>query len=409
MKRFLSLICLFTLCCTQAIALPTQQVTEWADDIDFYVEQVKTKHLNPFHTLSEEEFDQRIATLKTELDTLSEIQIETRLMGITSALGDGHSNYFMMSGPHRHFPLRFKYFGDELRIIAATEDYEHLLGSELVSINNVPTAGLYEQLKHHLSGVDNQFSEKTSFEFHLTLAKLLAGLGIVADGEEAEFVTKRGNSFSTHHIEPISMALFGQIESPYQSRTPALAMQDIAMPGIQLDIVDETTAYFRFRRYPDLADVLDNCDALQSRLESSNARYLIIDFRGNGGGNFYTGLAFSSCLLPLKQFDWLTGAVLLTDGHTFSAAMSNVVQFKQLFNATVIGEPTGGDPNHFSESYRFELPNSKRKLSLSIRYYPFLEKPTDAVYPEELVTQSWEEYEKGLDVVLVRALEHFQL
>lgn len=407
MKKLLNLMCLFAILCSQAVALPKHQVTEWEEDIDFYVEQVKTKHIKPFHTLSEKEFDQRIATLKAELDILSEVQIETRLMGITSSLSDGHSNYFMMSGPHRHFPLRFKYFGDELRIIAAAEDYEHLLGSELVSINGVPTSDLYERLKHYLSGVDNEFSEKVSFEFHLTLAKLLTGLGIVADGEEAEFVTRSGSSLSTHHIEPISMELFGQIEPPYQARRPALAMKDIAMPGIQLDIVNETTAYFRFRHYPDLESVLDNCAALQSKLESSNARHLIIDFRGNGGGNFYTGLAFSSCLLPLKQFDWLTGAVLLTDGHTFSAAMSNVVQFKQLFNATVIGKPTGGDPNTFSESYRFELPNSKRKLSLSIRYYPFLEKPTEAVYPDEIVAQSWDEYEQGLDVVLSKALEFF--
>ncbi|RUO35943.1 hypothetical protein CWE13_10360 [Aliidiomarina shirensis] len=79
-----------------------------------------------------------------------------------------------------------------------------------------------------------------------------------------------------------------------------------------------------------------------------------------------SGLAFSSCLLPMNQFDWLTGAVLLIDEHTFSAAMTNVIQFKQLFNATVIGKPAGGGPNHYSESYRFELPNSKRNLSLLI-------------------------------------------
>ncbi|RUO35916.1 peptidase S41 [Aliidiomarina shirensis] len=408
MKRFSFLASLLAIFGSQTNALPEPQMTQWAEDIDFYVEQVKTKHIKPFHTLSESDFDQQITTLKADLSTLSEVQIETRLMGITSALGDGHSNYFMMSGPHSHFPFQFKYFGEELRIVATTEDYEHLLGSELVSINEVPTADLFERLKHYLSGVDNQFSEKVSFEFHLTLAKLLRGLGIVADGEKAKFVTKRNNSFSTHHIEPISMALFGQIESPYRTHTPAFTMQDIAMPGIQFDIVNETTAYFRFRRYPDVADVLDNCSALQSKLESSNARNLIIDFRGNGGGNFYTGLAFSSCLLPMEQFDWLKGAVLLTDGHTFSAAMSNVVHFKQLFNATVIGEPTGGDPNHFSESYRFELPNSKRKLSLSIRYYPFLETPTDSIYPDELVIQSWEEFEEGLDVVLMRALEYFK-
>mgnify|MGYP003914378297 CR=1 FL=1 len=405
MSKFISKICLLAMIGLPLVSNSQTQTLNWLEDINYYAEKVKSKHINPFHKLSESEFDTRLAKLKAELGTLTEIQIETRLLGLTAALGDGHSNYFMMSGKHRHLPLRFKYFGNELRIVAATDDYQHLLGSTLVSINGVETPELFDRVKHYLVGVDNQFSRKVRFEYYLTLTKLLIGLDILKDGEKAEIVTKKTNKLHTDNIESVPMKIFGNIESPYVTRSPAVELNDIGMPGIKLGLIDNSIAYFRFRHYPEFEQVVEQCSALQAKLSSSKAEHFIIDFRGNGGGSFYSGLAFSSCLLPIEHFDWLTGGVVLTDGHTFSAAMSNAVQFKQLLNARVIGESTGGDPNAYSENYNFELPNSKRKLSLSIRYYPFIEQQTDALYPDIHVSPSWQEYEEGVDAVLLKALE----
>jgi C-terminal processing protease CtpA/Prc len=181
------------------------------------------------------------------------------------------------------------------------------------------------------------------------------------------------------------------------------------MPGINLSLLKENkVAYFDFNAYPNFEQVTAKCKALQEQLKVANSEYLIIDFRGNGGGSFYTGLAFSSCLLPMDQFDWKTGVFVLTDEHTFSAAMSNTIQFKQILNARTFGTPTGGDPNQFSESHRFVLPNSKRKLSLSKRYYPFLFEDTDAVYPDVLLETSWLDYQQGKDPVLSAVLAEIE-
>ncbi|MGB0860083.1 MAG: peptidase S41, partial [Pseudoalteromonas spongiae] len=100
-----------------AANLTTKQQKLWLEDIDFYQNEVKTKHINPFHTLSETEFNKRLRDLKNDLANLSEVEVEARLMAITGALGDGHSNYFMMSGPHQHFPLRYKFFEGTLRVV----------------------------------------------------------------------------------------------------------------------------------------------------------------------------------------------------------------------------------------------------------------------------------------------------
>lgn len=389
-----------------AANLTAKQQKLWLEDIDFYQNEVKTKHINPFHTLSEVEFNQYINDLKNDLAILSEVEVETRLMAITGALGDGHSNYFMMSGPHQHFPLRYKFFEGTLRVVDTTNAYRSLRGTELKTINGKSVSELFNIVSPLLPGVDNQFSTKTSFEYYLTLHKLLLGLNIVKQEQPTKFEFWQDGKVIEKEISPVSMREFGQLSSAFSITIPKLQNIGIAMPGIRLSYFNKKNiAYFAFKSYPKFEQVVGNCKALQTELKSAQSRYLVIDFRGNGGGNFYTGLAFSSCLLPLDQFDWQHGVYVLTDGQTFSAAMSNTVQYQQVLNAKIIGEPTGGDPNHYAESYRFTLPNSKRKLSLSKRYYAFLKEPTDAVYPDIQITPTWQDYQNGKDTVLLEVLK----
>ncbi|MCO7190356.1 MULTISPECIES: S41 family peptidase [unclassified Pseudoalteromonas] len=377
----------------------------WLEDIDFYAQQVKTQHIQPFHTLAEADFDRRVERLKTQLQGLTQAQVETRLMAISRAIGDGHSNYFMMSGPHLHFPFRFKFFGDTLRVIDTTSAYRNLLGAQLSSINGVSVAELYTQLVATLPGVDNQYSEKASFEYYLSLHKLLLGLEIVEEEQPALFKFVIGEEESSVPVSPISMREFGKLSSAYSRTEPELTTQNIGMPGITLSLFRQhKAAYFDFRSYPKLEQIIANCEGLQATLRAAGSRVIIVDFRGNGGGNFYSGLALSACLQPLDQIDWMQGVYVLSDGETFSAAMTNTVQFRQILNATVVGTPTGGDPNQFSENSVFSLPNSGRRFSLSKRYYPFSDVQSDAVYPDIHITPSWEDYRTGKDTVLIYLL-----
>ena len=384
-----------------ADTLSVKQQQAWLKDINFYENQIRTKHIEPFHTLAESDFARLLKELKQDLPLLSEPQVEARLMAITGAIGDGHTNHFMMSGPHQHFPLRYKFFNNELRVIDATEQYQHLIGTKLKTINGLTVEALFELITPMLPGVDNQFSAKARFEFYLTLHKLLLGLGLVKENAATKFEFELESNTLSEQIAPVAMSEFARLSSVFKSHSDKLNKLDIGMPGINLSLLKQNKiAYFDFNAYPSFEQVIAECKALQKQLKAAKSAYLIIDFRGNDGGSFYTGLAFSSCLLPLDQFDWKTGVFVLTDEHTFSAAMSNTVQFKQILNARIFGTPTGGDPNQFSESSRFILPNSKRNLSVSKRYYPFLFEDTDAVYPDVLVETSWLDYQQEKDPVL---------
>lgn len=85
---------------------------------------------------------------------------------------------------------------------------------------------------------------------------------------------------------------------------------------------------------------------------------MVIDFRGNGGGDFFVGLTLAYYLNLADSIDWRSGVYVLTDKYTFSAGVSNAAQYRQILNARIVGEPTGGNPVGYQDMGSFILPNS---------------------------------------------------
>ncbi len=85
---------------------------------------------------------------------------------------------------------------------------------------------------------------------------------------------------------------------------------------------------------------------------------------------------------------------------TYSAAMANAVQFRQILNAKIVGEPTGGNPYSYQDLEQFHLPNSKLIVTYSKHLFRFQEKNTLGMQPDVLITPKWENYRKGVDEVM---------
>ncbi|MBU1311327.1 MAG: peptidase S41 [Gammaproteobacteria bacterium] len=390
-------------------ALSVQQQNAWREDILSFQAQIKTHHIAAFHHISEAEFDQQIDTLWSQLAALNEAQIETELMRISRSIGDAHTAYNLMSGPHRHYPLRFKFFAGELRVIDTIAAYQHLLGAKLIAINGIPLAQLQQQLKPYVNYVENQYSFNVAFAFQITINKFLYGTGVSRQLDRAEFSFSSDSGSSSVTLDTVTMQQFGSLSSAYSMTTPQLSLTSTGIAGLQFSMLTAyDTVYLDFNYYPEPAAVQQHCLALQQSIKQSQLAHLVIDLRGNMGGNFYSGLALSSCLSELDQFDWLNGIYVMIDGATQSAAMANASQFKQLLNATLVGQPSGADPNHYMETRRLSLPNSGRKFSVSKRYYQFVLQPTDALYPDISYQESWQAYKNNQDAVLLQLLNHIE-
>src|SRR5690606_13095213 len=134
-------------------------------------------------------------------------------------------------------------------------------------------------------------------------------------------------------------------------------------------------------------------------------KHVVIDLRQNGGGDFFVGLVLAWGLVVIDSLDWRQGFYVLTSGQTFSAAMSNAAQYRQILNATIVGEPSGANPGGYQDADTFLLPNSQWKVMYSKRLYRFQELPSNGVQPDKLLAAEWKAFSKGQDNQLAWIME----
>lgn len=118
-----------------------------------------------------------------------------------------------------------------------------------------------------------------------------------------------------------------------------------------------------------IESMMDNVveDFKQAYNQICKLPYLIIDVRGNGGGNSNNGRLIAEYLLKEPQEHCVGGNItsqpdaykgkvyLLTSNHTFSAAESFTIDLKESGYVTLVGEKTAGDtgcaPKNFTSKY----------------------------------------------------------
>ena len=111
-------------------------------------------------------------------------------------------------------------------------------------------------------------------------------------------------------------------------------------------------------------------------VDSRTPAYLAIDLRQNSGGDFTKP---REQLIPRLKQRRYTGAkvFVITGRRTFSAAMVNAIDFRNLLGAVLVGEPPGEKPNSYQENDGMELPRSKM--------------------PDQLITPTWEAFRDRRD------------
>jgi C-terminal processing protease CtpA/Prc len=140
-------------------------------------------------------------------------------------------------------------------------------------------------------------------------------------------------------------------------------------------------------------------------VERQPVQRLVVDLRGNGGGN---SLQFERYFMPgLKKYPHLDDPerlFVLIDRGTFSSASDNAAQLRIDSRATFVGEPTGGSPNGYGEVRSFRLPNSEAQVFYSTRYFMNMDTDITSIEPDLLVEVPSRAVFSGRDPVLEQLL-----
>jgi hypothetical protein len=376
--------------------LPQQGIEQWRDDLRVFAREMPRCHKNAFHAITEQDFSTSVEALDRRIPKLEQPGIVVGFQQLAAAIGDGHT-FLETSQLYRTFPLELFWFADELRVIATHPAYERALGTRLVKVGDLDIAEVQRRLQPLVPQAENAWYVLNRSAEVITQAEALVALHVLPSAAEGlfTFADDDGNRFELR----IASADPGS-QKPRRASMPVPVHWQRPGEGFWFIERPDSTVYVNFRSYQNIEQ---HAAQLLDFLRARQPQRLIVDMRQNSGGN-YT-LVRQHLLYKLQTMPNLNrpgGLYILTGRGTFSAAMTNVTDFRRETDAVLVGEPTGARPNGYQERGGFTLPHSGLQVSCSILRYRFQPESDDppAVMPDRRIDPDWRLYKVGRDPVL---------
>lgn len=370
---------------------------QWRQDLQYLAKELPRRHKNAFHTVSKERFEKAVAELDAAIPTLRDYEILVGMQRIVAMVGDAHTDVRLPRIFNR-FPFSLYWFGDDLRVLLTTANYRAALGAKVVKIDDTDikiAAAKINSLVPHENDYWVRFIGAGYFPF----AEILNALKITGNLKQAKwtFEDEAGKQFS---LDVEAVAPNAKIEWLSTLKEVPLYRQRTDEPIWFTVLPEAQTVYLNFKKYPDRETLKRVTEDLLKTIDASQPKRLVVDFRLNTGGDFFKGRALLSELKKKAVFRNLKSVYVIIGRATQSAAMVNAIDFRKEMNALLVGEPTGGRPNGYSENDEMRLPNSQIEVSYSTRLYKFQDADAPAVMPDKLIEPSWINYPTGRDAVM---------
>jgi len=377
----------------------------WRADLAYLAEFLPKLHVKPFTITSEQDFRSEVAKLDADIDELSDLQINLRLIALVASLGDAHTSIGFAEKP-RFLPVQFAFFGDDLRVVAVEKNCASLAGGKVAQIGGIP-------LKDALAAVRPLIACETESWFRrqaplvMTLGEVLYGLGLSRKETEAEItvLSETGDEITctVQLPPPCGKPELETREAPRESGPLYLSNKDNYWYRY---LEDSRTFYVQYNscREDPQHPMPEFTTKVAAELDSHPIDRFVLDLRNNTGGS-------STLLDPLirevakrKSTGTISRCYVITSRSTFSAAALNTLDFRNATGALVVGEPMGNKPNRFGQLSVFTLPNSGLQVKYATKHFVRVPGDPPILAPDIPVELSWEDYLAGRDPAMDRIL-----
>ncbi len=371
----------------------------WQSDFTVLEREFPSRQVDVWARMTPAAWAQGVQQLRAlPLASLSDAEIAQHIQALLAQFHDGHLRIFTggsIAEPAL-LPVRFRWFPSGFYITGAASP--ELLGAQLLQLNGTPADALLPRLAPWLS-VENTAGLHAAALNALSNIALLKAAGLVPHGQAAvvqlrspsgtgQTLTLSPQLFrDIHWVTPGTLPLYRQPHSPENWST--------RLPG-------RPVLYLRYAECHDEAHSRDLAHQLEAQLQAEPGLALIVDLRGNEGGD---SAAFAPLLSLIRrqQLGQRHKLAALIDRNTFSSAFRNAVELKQA-GAMLLGEASGQRPIYTGNVKNFTLPYSR----LQIRYTTKWSRlgPPDALElpPDIAIQPTPAQYLRGEDPVLGRAL-----
>ena len=390
----------------------------WKEEIEGLRRELTARHPDLFFYTDSVSFNRGLEGVAERATGKTVLEVAVMLQQVVARLGDAHTqvNYNFLIDNNLILPFECYWFQEGLYVSGYRKDYEKMEGKLIVSINNYPIRQVIDSLSTLISGA-NPSLVRYAVPRMIIWVQLLEYFGF-AELPEVEITLEDQSGNQTREI----------IRLP----SPESAHITVGPDPLPLGWQDRN-AFFRDQYFPDgnLYYIQYNkCWSREAEVDfgsGANALFmpsfkeyekkvlktirkqeiekLVIDLRFNSGGNPLQGTGFVEKLQKSGIGD-RAEIYLIVGRNTFSSAIINAIDVIRAFTPVVVGEDTGGKPNHFGEIKRFVLTTSNLVVSYSTKYFNLLEDDPQAITPDLHVSQTFAGFLKGTDEAMEAIRNH---
>ncbi|HKG08360.1 MAG TPA: S41 family peptidase [Pedobacter sp.] len=417
---------------------------------DVYEVQRTLEKENPnlYLYITKKQLEYKFDSLRNTInEPLTSISLYVKLLSVISYIGDGHltvkieyakltaKDVLFLKTPitqHPIYQFEYRVIADRLFISKNLwADSTIAAGSEILSINGVPSAKIIDSLSHYI----------TSDGFNTTFKHFLMNVGQFAERYRFLYPAKQPLNFELRSGSSTRQIVL----NPYEK--PGYDSSGVAPPPnteYRLLTPDSNVAYLKIRSFVNGPNYI-GYHGIFADIQKKKIKTLILDLRGNTGGE--TGWAasvyshfidtptyFYKLPSELKQQkllygnprirDWINGVAkfqfpivtpdtsifkgkiyVLINGGSFSATSLLAANMRNLKNVVFVGEETGGSKNIWTAGIVKDkiLPASKLMLSYGIvpAYFGDISDINGrGIMPDVPIVYTMEDYLAGKDLEL---------
>ncbi len=382
--------------CSRAGLPVSYEHTEHNEDMVHLFSELSENHKNFFNNVRKKDAYDILSSLLQKKDG-SYADEYFDLLRIAAIAHDSHTTVYadenVLTSMHV-LPVAFRKFGDRLSIIAASSEYDMLLGKSISEVNGLAFSSIVELSRDIIPNDNDVFLSSSLYSNYMRMLEFYIYIGIAESGDETiEITTEDGEKTK---VKATAFSEQPDLTSIQKSLPPTL--NPYAIYSAML-LPDEEALLINYHSCSEIDGYPFSAfsDDVLKLIKERNYRKILIDLRYNGGGNSEIIRPLIKGLKKIKKEEDIAIYALVGE-NTFSSAILDAKILKEELDAVLAGTPTGGSASHYGEIKTGSLPYSGIMFQYSTKYFRNREK--GPIIPDILIEENIDDYINGTDSTL---------